>query len=78
MRSKKKPDTASVEKIIQSTAKAIIQADLAQTEIDLVALIHKSNKLIEGKLDDVKRQHRTNIYQVGILTNNIEGLMVRW
>ena len=33
-------------------------------------------KLIEGKLDDVKRQHRTNIYQVGILTNNIEGLMV--
>ena len=43
---------------------------------DNIALIHKSNKLIEGKLDDVKRQHRTNIYQVGILTNNIEGLMV--
>ncbi len=43
---------------------------------DYIALIHKSNKLIEGKLDDVKRQHRTNIYQVGILTNNIEGLMV--
>ena len=43
---------------------------------DYIALIHKSNKLIEGKLEDVKRQHRTNIYQVGILTNNIEGLMV--
>ncbi|MCL9770830.1 ATP-binding cassette domain-containing protein [Flavobacterium sp. HXWNR69] len=43
---------------------------------DYIALIHKSNKLIEGKLDDVKRQHRTNIYQVGIITNNIEGLMV--
>lgn len=43
---------------------------------DYIALIHKSNKLIEGKLDDVKRQHRTSIYQVGILTNNIEGLMV--
>ncbi len=43
---------------------------------DYIALIHKSNKLIEGKLDDVKRQHRSNIYQVGILTNNIEGLMV--
>lgn len=43
---------------------------------DYIALIHKSNKLIEGKLDDVKRQHRTNIYQVGILTNNIEDLMV--
>mgnify|MGYP006176096799 FL=1 len=43
---------------------------------DYIALIHKSNKLIEGKLDDVKRQHRTNIYQVGIISNNIEGLMV--
>lgn len=43
---------------------------------DYIALIHKSNKLIEGKLDDVKRQHRTNIYQVGIITSNIEGLMV--
>lgn len=44
---------------------------------DYIALIHKSNKLIEGKLDDVKRQHRTNTYQVGIVTNNIEGLMLQ-
>lgn len=44
---------------------------------DYIALIHKSNKLIEGKLDDVKRQHRTNIYQVGIVTENIEGLMLQ-
>jgi ABC-2 type transport system ATP-binding protein len=43
---------------------------------DYIALIHKSNKLIEGKLEDVKRQHRTNTFQVGIVTNNIEGLMV--
>lgn len=43
---------------------------------DDIALIHKSNKLIEGKLTDVKRQHRTNSFEVGILTNNIEGLMV--
>lgn len=42
---------------------------------DYIALIHKSNKLIEGKLEDVKRQHRTNTFQVGIITNNIEGLM---
>jgi len=42
---------------------------------DDIALIHKSNKLIEGKLTDVKRQHRTNSFEVGILTNNIEGLM---
>ena len=44
---------------------------------DYIALIHKSNKLIEGKLEDVKRQHRTNTFQIGILTNNIEGLMLQ-
>lgn len=43
---------------------------------DYIALIHKSNKLIEGKLEDVKRQYRSNTFQVGVLTNNIEGLMV--
>ena len=42
---------------------------------DYIALIHKSNKLIEGKLTDVKKQFRTNSYEVGILTNNVEGLM---
>ncbi len=42
---------------------------------DYIALIHKSNKLIEGKLIDVKKQYRTNSYQVGILSDNIEGLM---
>jgi len=42
---------------------------------DHIALIHKSNKLIEGKLTDVKKQYRTNDYEVGILTDNVEGLM---
>ncbi|WP_309612845.1 ATP-binding cassette domain-containing protein [Flavobacterium sp.] len=42
---------------------------------DYIALIHKSNKLIEGKLSDVKKQFRTNSYEVGILSDNIEGLM---
>lgn len=42
---------------------------------DYIALIHKSNKLIEGKLEDVKRQFRTNKFQVGIMTDNVEGLM---
>lgn len=42
---------------------------------DHIALIHKSNKLIEGKLDDVKRQYRTNTFEVGVLTQNVEGLM---
>ena len=42
---------------------------------DHIALIHKSNKLIEGKLTDVKREFRTHHFEVGILTSNVEGLM---
>jgi ABC-2 type transport system ATP-binding protein len=42
---------------------------------DHIALIHKSNKLIEGRLDDVKRQFRTNSFEVGIISDNVEGLM---
>jgi ABC-2 type transport system ATP-binding protein len=42
---------------------------------DDIALIHKSTKLIEGKLADVKRANRTNNFEVGILTDNVEGLM---
>lgn len=42
---------------------------------DDIALIHQSNKLIEGKLDDVKKQFRTNSFEVGIISDNVEGLM---
>jgi ABC-2 type transport system ATP-binding protein len=42
---------------------------------DHIALIHKSNKLIEGKLIDVKRQFKSNSFEVGILSDNVEGLM---
>ncbi len=42
---------------------------------DHIALIHKSNKLIEGKLTDVKKEYRTNSFEVGILTDNVEGLL---
>lgn len=42
---------------------------------DHIALIHKSNKLIDGKLIDVKKQFRTNSYEVGILTDNVEGVL---
>ena len=42
---------------------------------DHIALLHKSNKLIEGSLDDVKRKFRTNSFEVGILSDNVEGLM---
>lgn len=42
---------------------------------DHIALIHKSNKLIEGRLDDVKRKFKTNSFEVGIISDNVEGLM---
>jgi ABC-2 type transport system ATP-binding protein len=42
---------------------------------DDIALIHKSNKLIEGKLNDVKKEFRSNTFEIGIMTSNVEGLM---
>ncbi len=33
---------------------------------DDIALIHKSNKILDGKLLDIKRAFKTNTYQVGI------------
>ncbi|WP_372753209.1 ABC transporter ATP-binding protein [Mariniflexile sp.] len=35
---------------------------------DDIALIHKSNKILDGKLVDIKRQFKTNTFEVGIKT----------
>jgi len=43
---------------------------------DHIALIHQSNKLLEGELNEIKKQFKTNTYEVGIFTDNIEGLMI--
>ena len=37
---------------------------------DYIALIHKSNKILDGKLDKIKREFRTNTFEVGLETNN--------
>lgn len=37
---------------------------------DDIALINKSNKILEGKLVDVKRQFKSNTYEVGLRANN--------
>ena len=37
---------------------------------DDIALIDQSNKILEGKLDDIKRAFRTNTFQVGLATTN--------
>ena len=41
---------------------------------DYIALIDKSNKIIDGKLDDIKRQFRTNTFQVGVKTKNLKEI----
>ncbi|MDO5977578.1 ABC transporter ATP-binding protein [Flavivirga spongiicola] len=41
---------------------------------DDIALIHKSNKILDGKLIDVKRHYKINTYEVGIRTNHKEIL----
>ena len=42
---------------------------------DDIALIHKSNKLLEGKLIDIKKQFRTNTFEIGILTDHETALI---
>jgi len=37
---------------------------------DYIALINKSNKIVDGKLDDIKRQYRSNTFQIGLKTTN--------
>ena len=37
---------------------------------DHIALIHESNKILDGKLQDIKREFKTNTIEVGLVTNN--------
>ncbi|WP_299837441.1 ABC transporter ATP-binding protein [uncultured Tenacibaculum sp.] len=37
---------------------------------DYIALINKSNKILDGKLSDIKREYRTNVFEVGLKTDN--------
>ncbi|MCK5400772.1 MAG: ATP-binding cassette domain-containing protein [Flavobacteriaceae bacterium] len=41
---------------------------------DDIVLIHESNKILEGKLLDIKRQYKTNTFEVGLVTDNEEQL----
>ena len=35
-----------------------------------IALINKSNKILDGKLDDIKKKFKSNIFEVGVFSNN--------
>lgn len=41
---------------------------------DHIALIHKSNKILDGNLMAIKRQYKTNTYQIGIDSSNNSSL----
>ncbi|MFB9057164.1 ABC transporter ATP-binding protein [Mariniflexile ostreae] len=42
---------------------------------DDIALLHESNKILGGKLIDVKRQFKTNTYEVGIVAPDQNALL---
>src|SRR5690554_253851 len=37
---------------------------------DLIALLHESNKILDGKLTDIKKQFKTNTFEIGIRASN--------
>ena len=39
-----------------------------------IALINKSNKILDGNLDEIKTKYKTNIYEVGVSANNPDSL----
>ena len=41
---------------------------------DNIALINKSNKILDGNLIDIKKQFKNNIFEVGLATENLEKL----
>ena len=41
---------------------------------DDIALIHESKKIQEGKLDDIKRDYKTNTFEVGLMTKRSADL----
>jgi len=40
-----------------------------------IALIDRSNKILEGKLTDIKKQFKTNTFEVGLITDQKEQLL---
>ena len=41
---------------------------------DHIALIHESNKILDGKLIDIKRAYRSNTFEIGLQANNSESI----
>ncbi len=42
---------------------------------DHIALIHESNKILDGKLIDIKRAHKSNTFNVGLIAANEDAVI---
>ena len=42
---------------------------------EYIALIHESNKVLDGRLLDIKKQFKTNTFEVGLVTDQKDSLM---
>lgn len=42
---------------------------------EYIALIHKSNKLLDGKVSDIKRAYKSNTFEVGLSTSDDDRLL---
>lgn len=42
---------------------------------EYIALIHESNKLIDGKVSDIKREYKSNTFEVGLSANDDKALL---
>ncbi|MDN3593356.1 ABC transporter ATP-binding protein [Zunongwangia endophytica] len=42
---------------------------------DYMALINKSNKLLDGKVSEIKKEYKNNTFEVGLETENEEALL---
>lgn len=42
---------------------------------EYMALIHRSNKLLDGKVADIKRAYKSNTFEVGLSTGDEDGLL---
>lgn len=42
---------------------------------DHIALIHKSNKILDGELNEIKRKFKTNTFEVGLQSNNSQAIL---
>ncbi|MBT8244160.1 MAG: ABC transporter ATP-binding protein [Winogradskyella sp.] len=42
---------------------------------DHIALIHKSNKVLDGNLIDIKRQYKSNTFEVGLKSSNSQTVI---